>query len=180
MRFSGIAIVALVVLGAISSSTVAHAEMAEVPAGLIALDTPEGEKLLVESNARRDYFSVERCVRHAKGAVALSDHASAVMVLNALNIAAPATRRIGRPYRTFTQDNVYNDRARALGVARGGLQLEQLKAFLETYPVEATAVHAGDDSLENFSRKRWRRTSPIPTASSSREFPCARGSTRRS
>lgn len=126
----------------------AHAESAAIPAGLVALDSPEGEKRLASSHARRDFFKLSETFVTQKEQ-SLCPVASAVMVLNALAIEAPATPSWG-PYKTFTQDNLFNDRARELGVARGGLQLEQLKALLETYPVEATAVHASDTTLDAF------------------------------
>lgn len=127
--------------------TVAKAQAA-IPSGLVPLDSEEGEKRLVSSHARRDFFKLSESFVTQKEQ-SLCPVASGVMVLNALAIQPPAAPEWA-PYKTFTQDNVFNDRARELGVARGGLQLEQLKALLETYPVEATAVHASDTTLEAF------------------------------
>ena len=106
---------------ALTVASVAGAETAALPSRLIALDTEEGERLLVESKARRDYFPLsEHFV--AQKSQSLCGTASAVMVLNALPIPAPEVPEWA-PYRSFTQDNFFNDKARALGVARGGLTL---------------------------------------------------------
>src|SRR6516165_4455484 len=107
-----------------------RAETAALPARLIALDTPEGERLLVESKARRDYFPLSEHFVAQKNQD-LCGTASAVMVLNSLSIPAPEVPEWS-PYRSFTQDNFFNDKARALGVARGGLTLEQLHQLIET------------------------------------------------
>lgn len=128
----------------------ARAETAALPARLIALDTEEGERLLVESHARRDYFPLsEHFV--AQKSQSLCGTASAVMVLNSLPIPAPEVPEWA-PYRSFTQDNVFNDEARALGVARGGLTLEQLRQLIETHPAQARVTYASDISLEEFRR----------------------------
>ena len=129
-------------------ATDARAETAQLPARLIALDTEEGERLLVESRARRDYFALsEHFV--AQKSQSLCGTASAVMVLNSLPIPAPEVPEWA-PYRSFTQDNFFNDEARALGVARGGLTLEQLRQLIETHPAQARVTYASDISLEEF------------------------------
>jgi hypothetical protein len=131
-------------------ATGARAETAELPARLIALDTEEGERLLVESRSRRDYFPLsEHFV--AQKSQSLCGTASAVMVLNSLPIPAPEVPEWA-PYRSFTQDNFFNDQARALGVARGGLTLEQLRQLIETHPAQARITFASDVSLEEFRR----------------------------
>ena len=128
----------------------AGAETAELPARLVALDTEEGEKLLVESNARRDYFPLTEHFVVQKSQ-SLCGTASAVMVMNSLPIPAPEVPEWA-PYRTFTQDNFFNDEARALGVARGGLTLEQLHQLIETHPAQARVTYASDISLDDFRR----------------------------
>ena len=71
------------------------------------------------------------------------------MVLNSLPIPAPEVAEWA-PYRSFTQDNFYDDQARALGVARGGLTLEQLRQLIETHPAEARITYASDITLDTF------------------------------
>jgi hypothetical protein len=143
-------LVLLVTVGSLVRTTRAHAERAPLPDGLVALDSEEGERLFASSKARRDYW------RLSESFVAQQDQsycpvASSVIVLNALGVAAPEVKAWA-PYRAFTQDNVFNDRARELGVARGGLQLAQLGQLLETHPVKAAVHYASDESLDDFRR----------------------------
>ncbi len=128
----------------------ASAEGAKLPPGLIALDSAEGQRLLVEAKAREDYFHLTETFVAQKNQ-GLCGTASAVMVLNALPIPAPEVPEWA-PYRSFTQDNFFNDKARELGVARGGLTLEQLHQLIETRPAEARITYASDISLEDFRR----------------------------
>jgi hypothetical protein len=128
----------------------ANAQKSRLPERLIALESAEGERLLVESKARRDYFALSETFV-AQKSQSLCGTASAVMVLNALPIPAPEVPEWS-PYRSFTQDNFFNDKARALGVARGGLTLEQLHQLIETQPAEARVTYASDLSLEDFRR----------------------------
>jgi hypothetical protein len=128
----------------------AGAETARLPPRLIALDTEAGERLLVESKARRDYFALSEHFVAQKNQ-GLCGPASAVMALNALPIPAPEVPEWA-PYRSFTQDNLFNDKARALGIARGGLTLEQLHQLIETQPAEARITYASDVSLDEFRK----------------------------
>jgi hypothetical protein len=114
---------------------------------LVALDTPEGEKLLAESNARVDFFRLmDSFVTQERS----SDCgiASAVAVLNALPIAAPDTE-VGKQY---TQTNFFGEAARKVyppeSAAKGGLTIDQLADLLQTHPVHAEVVHASDLSLD--------------------------------
>jgi len=147
---SGVTVGVWLVASGLTFAPRARAESAVLPARLIALDTEEGERLLVESKARRDYFPLsEHFV--AQKSQSLCGTASAVMVLNALPIPAPEVPEWA-PYRSFTQDNFFNDKARALGVARGGLTLEQLRQLIETHPAQARMTYASDISLDAFRR----------------------------
>ncbi len=147
MRTRVIVAVSLTAAG-VTIAPALRAENAALPARLIALDTEEGERLLTESKARRDFFPLtEHFV--AQKSQSLCGTASAVMVLNSLPIPAPEVPEWA-PYRSFTQDNFFNDKARALGVARGGLTLEQLHQLIETHPAEARVTYASDISLDAF------------------------------
>jgi hypothetical protein len=128
----------------------AAAETAKLPARPIALDSEEGQRLLIEADARRDFFALSEHFVAQKNQ-GLCGAASAVMVLNALPIPAPEVPEWS-PYRSFTQDNVFNAKARELGVARGGLTLEQLHQLVETQPAEARITYASDISLDDFRR----------------------------
>jgi hypothetical protein len=128
----------------------AHAEMASLPAHLVALDSAEGERLLIESKARRDFFPLTRTfvAQRSQTTCAL---ASSAMVLNALDLPAPEVPAWS-PYRSFTEDNLFNDEARRLGVARSGLTLDQLGVLLSTHPTSVRVVHAGDVTLDELRR----------------------------
>src|SRR5581483_8463495 len=88
----------------------ARGEGAPLPAGLIALDSPAGQELLVHATARSDYFHLSAHAETQRDQ-GLCGPASVVTVLNALPIPAPVVPAWA-PYRAFTQDNVLNDEAR--------------------------------------------------------------------
>jgi hypothetical protein len=75
------------------------------------------------------------------------------MVLNALGIPAPTTPEI-EPYKTFTQENVFNAQSEAVlpekVLLEKGMTLDQIGAFITTYPVEAQVVHAADTTVDSF------------------------------
>jgi hypothetical protein len=79
--------------------------------------------------------------------------ASIAMVLNALEVPAPAPSAYA-PYRLFTQKNVLNARTDAVTddetVARRGMTLEEIAEVLRIYGVEAEAAYAGASSAERF------------------------------
>ncbi len=128
------------------------AEMGSQPGTPIALTTPEGEQLLVESKARKDYWPlIVQFVTQDN--LAYCGVASSVMVLNAMSITAPAAPEFGK-FRMFTQKNFFSDAARKVvpseTVSRQGMTLDQLGQLLETYPVKAKVYHAENSSLEEF------------------------------
>ncbi|NER50674.1 MAG: glutathione gamma-glutamylcysteinyltransferase [Symploca sp. SIO1A3] len=119
---------------------------------LINFNSIEGEELLIESQARQDYFPLSiQFVTQRNGAYC--GVASIVMVLNALSIPAPETPEFGR-YNTFTQNNFFNAKARQVitpeVVSRQGMTLEELGKLLESYPVTAEVHHGGDVTVEEF------------------------------
>jgi len=127
----------------------ARADRALLPAELIALDSPEGQRLLLEASAREDFFHLaETFVTQERPSYC--GVASGVMVLNALPIASPPAE----PGPMFTQINVFNDAAKRVhppeDVARGGMTLEQLGAILQSHPTEAKVIHASDTTLAGF------------------------------
>jgi hypothetical protein len=119
---------------------------------LINLSSREGETLLIESNARRDYFPLSIHFETQEN-LAYCGVASMVMVLNALSIPAPPTANFG-DYRIFTQDNVLNEQTEkilpAAVIALQGMTLAQLGQLLETYPLNAEVHHASDVTLDEF------------------------------
>lgn len=119
---------------------------------LIALDAPEGERLLFESEARAaflpliSYFETQQSQSYC-------GPATIAMVLNALDAPAPAPRAY-TPYRLFTQDNVLNGLTREIvsdgGVARAGMALQQIADVLGVYGLEVETHYASASSAEAF------------------------------
>ncbi len=130
----------------------AMAETLPLPAGLTDFISPDGEKFLFESNALEAYFplSIHFVTQRTQ---AYCGVASMVMVLNALNVPAPSTPAY-QPYRTFTQDNLLDDRTDAVlprdVLARQGMTLDQLGALLALHPVAVEVHHAADGGLDAF------------------------------
>ena len=133
-------------------SLVALAQLQPLPPSLIALDSDEGRKLLVESNANRDFFALSSQFLTQRS-TAYCGVASGVMVLNALPLAAPEAPEWA-PFRAFTQDNVFNAETSktvtAEGVSRGGLTLAQLARLLRANHADVEEDYASDSSLEAF------------------------------
>jgi hypothetical protein len=130
----------------------ARAETLPLPEGLIALDTPEGEALLIGAEARRDYFPL---AMHFVTQVnpAFCGPASISMVLNALNVPRPPsdlTVGLGM----FDQANVFNAKTEAVKpqaeILQGGMTLEQLAGMLEAHGLKVETHHAADVTLEKF------------------------------
>jgi len=100
------------------------------------------------------YFHVPSWMGMAS-AIAVCGVASIVMVLNALRVPAPAVPEYA-PYRTFTQDNVLDERTDAIlpraTLARQGMTLDQLGGILATQPVKAEVHHASESSIDEFRK----------------------------
>lgn len=128
------------------------AQTLPVPQNLINFNSPEGEKLLMESQALQDYFPLSIQFVTQKNQ-AYCGVASSVMVLNALAIPAPKAPEYGQ-YNVFTQDNFFNAQTQNViaseVVSRQGMTLQELGKLLESYPVKAEVYHAGDVTLDKF------------------------------
>jgi len=127
------------------------AQTLPLPENTIDFDSPEGEELLIASQARRDYFPLSIQFETQEN-LAYCGVASMVMVLNALDLPAPFAPEF-RTHR-FTQSNVLNEEtARVLAaeaIARRGMTLEQLGKLLRTYPLTAKVHHGGEVTLAEF------------------------------
>ena len=136
----------------IAWSPAAFAETLPLPQNLIGIATDAGEGLLVDADAKEAYFPLASNFLTQK-TQAYCGVASIVMVLNALQLPAPAVPEYD-PYRTFTQDNVLDDRAEAVlpkaVLAKQGMTLDQLGTLLALQPVEVAVRHAADTSLDAF------------------------------
>ena len=118
---------------------------------LTSLISPEGQALLLQSEAQVDYTPLmSQFITQKNGA--FCGVASTVMVLNALNVASPLAPEWGRGY--FTQDNIFNEQTEAViplrTIARQGMTLAELAGMFEAYPVTATVHHGADLELDEF------------------------------
>lgn len=123
-----------------------------LPSRLIDLRSDRGEQLLVEAEARKDYFSLASHFETQESRSSCGV-ASMTMVLNALDVTAPEVPELA-PFRTFTQENVLDERTEKV-VPRGriraeGMSLDQLAAVLATKPVTVSVQHAGTSTLGEF------------------------------
>lgn len=122
-----------------------------LPPTLTSLISTQGERILRESKVQEDFIPLSSQFVTQENQ-AFCGAASAVMVLNALGIPAPAAAEWKRNY--FTQDNLFNEQTEAIisrqQIERQGLTLAQLAAILESYPVNAEVHYGGDLSLDVF------------------------------
>jgi hypothetical protein len=127
--------VVMYVLAALA--TPAWAETLSLPPSLVDADTDEGERLFLESEANRAYFPLAANFLTQKYQ-SYCGVASMVMVLNALQLPAPAVPEFA-PYHTFTQDNVLDERTDAVLprdiLLRKGMTLDQLGGLLALQPL---------------------------------------------
>jgi hypothetical protein len=138
--------------GALLLTAAAQGQTLPLPETLIDLRSEAGERLLKESEAAEAFVPLSATFVTQKNQ-AYCGVASIVMVLNARQLPAPAVPEY-EPYRTFTQNNVLDERTDAIlpreVLARQGMTLDQLGALLAAHPVAVEVHHAGDGSLETF------------------------------
>jgi len=142
-----------ILLGVCLSGGDVLAQTLTLPANLINFNSNEGEKLLIDSQSRADFFplSTQFVTQNNQ---AYCGVASIVMVLNSLGIPAPEAPQY-KPYRVFTQENFFsNEKTKTVitaeDVSRKGMTLDQLGGLLGSYGVKVGVYHAADTSLENF------------------------------
>ena len=116
----------------------AQAETLPVP-GVILIDfrSEPGEQLLLESDALEPYFPLSADFFLTQKNQAYCGIASIVMVLNALEVPAPASPEY-EPYRTFTQDNFLDERTEAVlpreVLSKQGITLDEIGRLLPLAP----------------------------------------------
>lgn len=146
-----VAVMALVSLSLLTPS-VARAQHAPLPVELIALDTPEGEKMLAESNAKADFVHLVSSYT-TQERPSFCGVASAVTILNALPIPHPAIDVGG----LFTQQNVFSESAKTVisseEVGRGGMTLAQLANFFQAHPAIVQLTYASDTNVDAMREK---------------------------
>ncbi|BAY43071.1 hypothetical protein SAMD00079811_06490 [Scytonema sp. HK-05] len=143
------------IIGACVAGGSVFAQTLTLPQNLIAFNSPEGEKLFVQSQSREDFFplSMQFITQNNQ---AYCGVASIVMVLNGLQVPAPDTPQYS-PYRVFTQENFFSNEAtrKVLPpevVSRMGMTLEQIGQLLASYGVKVKVYHAADTNLEDFRK----------------------------
>ena len=142
-------------LGICLSSGTVIAQTLTLSPNLINFNSNEGEKLLIESQAREDFFPLSSQFV-TQNNQAYCGVASIVMVLNSLGIPAPEVPQY-KPYRVFTQENFFSNQKTqevitAEDVSRKGMTLDQLGGLLGSYGVKVDVYHAADISLDKFRK----------------------------
>ena len=131
---------------------VARADSLPLPDNLIASTSPQGEALLIGADAREAYFTLASNYLTQK-TQSFCGVASMVMVFNALQLPAPEVPEYA-PYRTFTQDNIFNASTEAIlpreTILKQGITLDQMGALLAVQPVDVMVRHASDTNLDTF------------------------------
>jgi Phytochelatin synthase len=127
-----------------------------LPSNLVGFNTPEGQKLLFESQSNEDFFPLSMQFT-TQNNQAYCGVASMVMVLNGLQVPAPEVPQY-KPYRVFTQENFFsNDNTKKVltpeVVSRQGMTLDELGKLLASYNVKVNVYHATDTSLEEFRKQ---------------------------
>jgi hypothetical protein len=130
----------------------AAAQTLPLPDNLINLNSSKGSALLHDSEALQSYWPLSIHFVTQKNQ-AFCGPASIVMVLNALAIPAPTTPEFD-PYKTFTQDNVFNSATEKVlpqeTLRKIGMTLDQIGAFVAAYGVTAEVHHASKSSIDEF------------------------------
>ena len=130
------------------------AQTLPLPEPLINLNSEQGARLLLESEANRAYWPLSIQFVTQKNQ-AYCGVASLTMVLNALGVPAPSTPEF-EPFKTFTQDNLLNDETEKVlpkeVLAKIGMTLDQVGGLLTTFGVKADIHHAADTSLDEFRK----------------------------
>jgi hypothetical protein len=147
-------ILPLVVLALCSTLGVASADTLPLPAGLIALDSAEGEKLLFDAEETKAYFplSMHFVTQVNPG---FCGPASISMVLNALGVPrTPSDLTAG--FGLYDQENVFTPRTELVKakekVMRGGMTLDELGGILAAHDLKVEVHHAADSSVDAFRK----------------------------
>jgi hypothetical protein len=143
------------IIGTVIAAGSVFAQTLTLPKTLIAFNSPEGEKLLLESQSREDFFplSMQFVTQNNQ---AYCGVASIVMVLNGLQIPAPEAPQYS-PYHVFTQENFFTNEAtrKVLApeiVSRMGMTLDKMGQLLGSYGVKVKVYHASDTNLQDFNK----------------------------
>ncbi|MEB3228956.1 MAG: phytochelatin synthase family protein [Synechocystis sp.] len=148
-------LLAIAVGSLVTSSARGLSQTLPVGEALTAYDTPQGEQLLIESTARDDFWelSAQFLTQITQSYCGV---ASAVMVLNSLNVPPPVDSRY-QPYNVFTQENFFDNPQTAAVlpaqvVLRQGMTLQQLGDLLVSHGAKVAVIPASASSLADFRR----------------------------
>lgn len=130
----------------------AIAETLPLPENLVGATSDAGEALFVDADAREAFFPLASNFVTQKNQ-AFCGVASMVMVLNAMQLPAPAAPEY-EPYKTFTQDNLLDARSEPIIpvelIKKQGMTLDQLGGVLALQPLNVEVHHAADSSVDKF------------------------------
>jgi hypothetical protein len=148
------AVVAFVSLLIAAVAGGAGADTLPLPANLVALDSPEGEALLIGAEARTDYFPLSiHFVTQANPA--FCGPATISMVLNALGVERPASE-LTLGLGLFDQENIFNEKTEAVKpqseVLRNGMTVDEFGVLLGAHGLKAEVIHASDSDLDHFRK----------------------------
>jgi hypothetical protein len=151
MKFKLYSIVGLVSVCLISPKSLG--DTLPISPQLIPFTSTEGEKLLLDSQSKADYFLLSNQfvtqVNQAYCGVA-----SSVMVLNALGLPAPESSQY-KPFKVFTQENFF-DRVETKQVvspevvSKRGMTLVQLGGLLTSHAAKVKVYYGADVDLNQF------------------------------
>jgi Phytochelatin synthase len=144
-------IAALVFVATIGSAT-SYAQTLPLPETLVAASSDNGEALLIDADAREAYFPLVNSFVTQQNQ-AFCGVASTVMILNAMELPAPAVPAFD-PYRTFTQDNLLTPETEKIIplelIKKQGITVDQLAGMIGTFPVTVKLNHAADSTVDKF------------------------------
>ena len=137
---------------ALFTPTASFAQTLPLPETLVAASSDAGEALLVDADAREAYFPLVNSFVTQQNQ-AFCGVASTVMILNAMELPAPAVPAFD-PYRTFTQDNVLTPETEKIIplelIKKQGITVDQLAGLIGTFPVTVKLSHAADSTVDKF------------------------------
>jgi hypothetical protein len=136
------------------AGTLAHAnaETLPLPESIIAFDSPTGQKLLLEAEARQDYFQLGmHFVTQANPAYC--GPASIAMVLNAIGLPRPASdKTLGLGL--FDQENIFTASTEAVKpmaeIMKSGMTLDEFGGVLAAHQLKVEVRHAGETDVAAF------------------------------
>jgi hypothetical protein len=144
-----------IILGLYLTGSNVFAQTLPLPSNLIGFDSIEGEKLLLESKSKDNFFplSMQFVTQINQTYCGV---ASMVMVLNSLKIPAPEAAEY-KPYHVFTQENFFNNEntKKVISpdiVARRGMTLAQMGGLLASYGLKVKVYPASETNLEQFRK----------------------------